>query len=254
MKYRWLLLPMTIAVIGVILQNTGILPLGTLLTPVQTAAAKVADWADRTLFSGTWEQRFEESRQELAQLREQLADYHRLQQENQWLRDFLDLKDNGSQLMFAQGEIIAVDTTDSYGGFTVNVGTMDDVEVGDPVLSAEGLIGVVAQTGLNRSQVRTLYHPDVQVSAAVSRTGDVGITQSKEGVLWLTTLPRDCTVQAEDLIVTSGWGGIYPAGLLIGTAEEIIIDPDGISLTVTVKPFFLPEDTRQVMIITEFEG
>ena len=249
-RLRWLL-PGILAA-GLLAYSVAVLPVGILLTPLQTATAAVADWLDTTFFSGHYEQRFEQSREELTALRRQETELYRLQEENRWLREFLNLRDRRPDFTFTDAAVIATDPTTPHTSFTINVGTLDGIAVGQPVLSEEGLAGVVAQVGVNRATVYTLYHPSVHIGAQLAETGDRGVTENADGTLRVGTLPRNCTARVGEPVVTSGLGGIYPAGLLIGRAGNPVPHPDGITATLTVTPYFLSEETRQVMVITAF--
>lgn len=56
------------------------------------------------------------------------------------------------------------------------------------------------------------------------------------------------------MVITSGMGGIYPAGLLIGEIEEVLPESDGMTLYGVVKPYADLSRLSQVLVITEFSG
>ncbi|MBR2338095.1 MAG: rod shape-determining protein MreC [Clostridia bacterium] len=247
----WLPVVGAVAVIGVLSAISGFRPVTVLLEPLQSGCTAAADWLDTHLFAGRWERQWEQARDELYALRTQVAELDDLQEENAFLREFLQLKETRRDLQLTAARVIAADPADPYDGFCLNVGTLDGVKAGDPVLSQDGLAGVVAQAGPNWATVRTLLHPSMTVGVRVSPTGEDGVTAA-EGELRIRTLPRGCTAAAGDLVVTSGLGGVYPAGLPVGTAGTPVPDPDGISMYAPLTLFFTPDETKRVMVITDF--
>jgi rod shape-determining protein MreC len=115
-------------------------------------------------------------RKENNALREQLTDYYEIKKENEWYEQIFGLHEEHSDYTFAYGTAIARDPDDYYGGFTIDVGTAGGVAVGDPVVTAEGLVGVVSEVGLTYSRVRTVLDPGTHAAATIARTGDTGYT------------------------------------------------------------------------------
>lgn len=226
-------------------------PVTIVLEPLQSSVSAVADWLDTTFFSGRWEKQWQQSREELLQLRAQVAETEELRQENEFLRHFLQLKETRRDMQIVMARVIAKDSADVYHGFCINVGELDGVKTGDVVLSQDGLAGTVAQVGINWATVRTLYHPSVAVGARVSRANEDGITAA-DTELRVITLPRNSIAVEGDLVVTSGLGGLYPAGLPIGRLGIPTPHPDGVSAYASLTLFFDPAETRQVLVITDF--
>ena len=142
-----------------------------------------------------------------------------------------------------------------------SAGSNADVSVNDPVVTTNGdLVGVVYEVGLTYSKVRTVLDPATKVSAQISRTADTGYTvggtvaMARERQLHLTTLERSSGVAIGDYVVTSGIGGIYPSGLLIGNVREISNASDGMTLNASITLFADIHNLKQVMVITSFDG
>ncbi len=198
---------------------------------------------------------------ENAELRQQIVDYDELKQQNDWYTEILGLHEEHSDYTFASGRVIGRDPSDAYGNFTISAGTNADVSVNDPVVTTNGdLVGVVYEVGLTYSKVRTVLDPAIKVSAQISRTADTGYTvggtvsMARERQLRLTTLERSSGVAIGDYVVTSGIGGIYPGGLLIGSVREINSASDGMTLDADVELFADIYNLKQVMVITTFDG
>jgi rod shape-determining protein MreC len=122
------------------------------------------------------------------------------------------------------------------------------------------LVGVVSEVGLTYAKVRTVLDPSTKVASQISRTGDTAYTagstidMARANVLRMNTLERSSGVAMGDYVITSGIGGVYPEGLLIGTVSEISNAPDGMTLNATVELFADVYNLKQVMVICSFDG
>ena len=67
-------------------------------------------------------------------------------------------------------------------------------------------------------------------------------------------LKRSSAVAVSDFIVTSGEGGIFPQGLIVGNIEQVTQDPHDISLYAVLTPVADIQNLRSVMVITAFDG
>ncbi len=238
---------------------------GAVVTPFQSLATSISDGVSGffggLIGSGGLQARVDELLEENAALRNQLVDYHELKQQNDRYTEILGLHEEHTDYTFAAGRVIGRDPSDAYGNFTISAGSNADIAVNDPVLTTDGdLVGVVYEVGLTYSKVRTVLDPSVMVSAQISRTGDTGYTAggtvalARQNTLRLTTLERSSGVAAGDYLITSGIGGIYPSGLLIGTVREINSASDGMTLDAHVELFAEIAELKQVMVICSFAG
>ncbi len=235
---------------------------GTLTAPVRSAATFVSN-AMNDFFkalSGGNEVMLEntELESQINDLREQLADYEQITQENEFYKKYLEIKDDNPDFKFAPATLISRDTTDPYKGFVINKGSTDGVSAHDPVITDAGLVGFVSEVGLTTSKITTILSPDLTLGALDNRTNDSGIISgsleiTRKGYTKFQNLSRSCSVAVGDYVVTSG-EGVFPKGLLVGTIENISNDKYNTSLYASVKPFVDLDNIREVMIITEFKG
>ncbi len=236
---------------------------GAILTPLQSAASAVSDGLNS--FAGMFgsstelQKQIDELQAELNDYRNKQVELDALREQNEWLKEYLNIIEQDNDYQFADARVIAIDPADKYNNFTISAGTLSGISVNDPVITPEGLVGVVYETGLNYSKVRSILDPETQVSATVSRTRNNGVTGgtlslAQEGKLKLGFLSRDGGAEAGDMVITSGMGGIYPAGLLIGEIEEVLPESDGMTLYGVVKPYADLSRLSQVLVITEFSG
>lgn len=196
-------------------------------------------------------------REENQQLKEQLVDFEKYKSENEQYRNFPDVTDESIQ--FEPASVIGRDINNRFHAFTIDKGSLVGVEVGDPVITKEGLVGKIYEVGATYSKVRTILDVTTNVGVYDSARMDTGILTGDvqlagEGQCKMTYIPRDSTAAAGDLIVTSGVAGVYPEGLIVGSILEIHPESDGTSLYAVVQPAADIRTIKNVFVITDFAG
>ena len=103
----------------------------------------------------------------------------------------------------------------------VDRGSMSGVRVDSPVLSGDGIIGRVILTSLHNSQIQLITNPDASIGVIVERTRSPGVLKgSGNSVLWLQYIGNAEQIEPGDLVISSGFDGIYPKGLPVGRVIE----------------------------------
>lgn len=233
------------------------------VVPVQKAAAWVSNGI--TDFLSVFfdaRENYEENiqlKEDISDLRKQLVDYEKIKTENERLKEITGLKEMNPDIEFQPAGVIARDPDDRFGSFTIDVGTLHGVSVRDPVVTGEGLVGYVSEVGPSYAKVTTILSPDLNVGAVEIRTKDTGnITGSVEtaakGLTQLELLPKDTQVKAGDIVVTAGTSGFFPQDIIIGTVEEVILEPSGITCTAVIQPVSEIDEIKNVFVLTDFLG
>ncbi|MDD2955714.1 MAG: rod shape-determining protein MreC [Oscillospiraceae bacterium] len=237
--------------------------LGAAVTPFQQLSSGIAGSASSFLQKFVLADQVSEEnellREEIRQLNEKLVDYEATKQQNQLYEKFLQITDDRPDFEFVPSSVIGRDPDDRFYSFTIDKGSLAGVSPRDPVIDADGLVGIVAETGLTYSRVITVLDAGLRVGAYVDRTRDVGMTSGTvelalSGQCKLGYLDRESGAAVGDTIVTSGVGGIFPKDLIIGRIREIKMENHGISLYAVVEPMADIENVKDVFIITGFEG
>lgn len=231
-------------------------------TPFRSLAATISEWSqeryDRAFRYDELETENELLRRRVAELEEAARTGEDAQRENERLRDLLGLSNQQPDLVYEEASVTARSTTNWGSNVTINKGSLKGVAVGDCVVDQYGcLVGVVSKTGPNWSLVTTVLDPESQLGGRVARTDDDVIaagdfTLMKDGLLKLSYLPEGSALLAGDQVITSGLGGNYPAGLVIGTIRTVYTEADGISRSAQVDPGADISGVRYVYVITEF--
>ena len=124
-----------------------------------------------------------------------------------------------------------------------------------PVIAPEGLVGVVDQVDPTMSHAMLWTHPDFRVSAMSPDGSAFGIAQahlrgSTGGYLIeLRGVPFRATLKPGSLIVSSGWGGVWPRGIPVGTVLQEIKTSESWARTYLLRPAVNPADVYSVMIL-----
>ncbi len=245
---------------GFVLRNL----LGFAATPMQRVSAVAANNAANTAANLTrsYDDLLAENqslRNEVNELNQKLADYYQVRQENDSFRNYLELKREHRDYQLVAGYVVGRDPNDVFCSFRVDQGSLSGVHVNDPVITEAGLVGWVSSVSSMYCNVTTILSADTNLSAQDMVSRDSGVLQSDlaladQGLVRLGLLEADNKIQVGDMIVTSGLGGRFPKGLLIGKALEVKNSTTDVSLYATVQPFVDMKDVKDVLIITDFQG
>ena len=184
----------------------------------------------------------------LAQFR--LQRYEALEAETQRLRG---LRDNtaGVSNRFIVGDIMDVDLDAFRARVLVDKGAGDGVFVGQAVLDAGGVFGQVARVEQLTSEVILISDPTHAIPVQINRNGlrTIAVGTGDSSRLKLPYLPTSADVIAGDLLVTSGLGGVFPAGYPVGTIAEVKRDPAQSLADVDVRPAASLDRSRELLFV-----
>lgn len=237
--------------------------LGAIARPFQSAANAVysffSDLSESFSESDKLRRENEELKEQLAKANYDLTDYEDIQRQLDFYEDYLKIKSENSSFEFQPAVVIGRDTSQPFGTFTLNAGTSAGVELYDPVITSEGLVGYVGEVSLTQCVVKTILNPSLNVSALDNRTVDSGnvtgdAALAESGMCKITYLPRENSVAAGDFIISSGEGGVFPKGQIIGTVTEVKSSGNDLGYYAVIKPAVDVKTVEEVMIITAFDG
>ena len=233
-----------------------------LATPFRAASAAVSDWTQERYDK---EFRYDQLAEENEELRRRVAELERdalagldAVRENERMKDLLGLAEPRPDLKYRDAEVVRGPSSNWTSDLTINRGTLGGVDVGDCVIDQYGhLIGVVTRSDLNSAIVTTLLDPTFSAGGRVARTDeDVMLegdfTLMLEGLTRLSFLPEDFSLLTGDQITTSGLGGMYPSGLVVGTIRSLLVEEDGITRYAQVEPATDISGVRYVYIVVDF--
>lgn len=175
--------------------------------------------------------------------------------ENEELRRLLSMKEAYPELELEAAEIIGRDPSNWYNTFTVDKGAIDGVALNQAVISVnKSLVGRISEVGTTWARVVTINDPGNSAGAEVVRSGEYGVIEGdssnlKDGNCILSLLSKNANIVVGDKVVTSGRGGIYPKGLIVGKVLEIRPDVQGISQYAVISPEADIDNLKTVMIV-----
>ncbi|WP_295214684.1 rod shape-determining protein MreC [Ruminococcus sp.] len=247
---------------GYTLPTTGFI--GKICNPIRSVSNRISDSVENTLDAFTrskeYQQENEELRQRVAELEYQLVDYHKTQQELTDLEGFMGVKEDHEDFVLSDPcTIIGYVENDPFHAFYIDKGSEDGLSVYDPVVTAEGLVGIISEISETYATVETICSPNLSIGAEVSGKSESGIV---EGDITLSSsyrcrmiyLEKDTTLEKGDLVITSNSVGIFPQGYPIGSVESIEPMESGLSYCAVIRPSIDLENLSNVIVVTDFAG
>lgn len=198
----------------------------------------------------------EELLRRISELEKENRELERLKKENQELRDALNFLDEMESYEPIGCTIIAKDPGNWFEVFTINRGSKDGIEINAPVITAYGLVGRISDVDLFTAKVTTIIDMDSTVAARVSRSRDIMIvrgdaTLKNRGLCRMDYISPDVDIMPGDLIETSGLGGIYPKGIIIGKVKEIIRNEGQFDSYAIISPIVDFKRLEEVIVLKE---
>ena len=234
--------------------------LGTPFRAVSTYFVDKVEAAYSYAFSyRTLQQRVDELEQQVADMAEENRTARAALEENERLRELLKLSQKRNDLTFEMASVTARGSNSWDSTLTISKGTSDGVETGMCVITETGsLVGVVSDAGGSWATVTTLIDPAISMGACVEEssencilTGD--LNAMSRGLCCLSYLEPDAVLAEGDTVLTSGLGGVYPAGIVIGTVQEEGLASSGMERYAMVQPAADLDALEQVFVIKAFD-
>lgn len=236
--------------------------LNSITEPGQIAVTETGNWFTNIFsYFGSIKALKEENellKQQNIALDKQLRDSLGYEKENYDLRQMLDLVEKDSSLDLLPVRITAKNPSNWYSTFTINKGAKDGVQKNQPVITTnKELIGQVYNVGTDWAEIVTVFDTECGVSSIVERSGDMGIVEGDvslgfKGYCRLGYMSRNTDVTTGDYIETSGLGGVYPKGILIGKVVDVTEDNVSMSKSAIVEPFVDFGKIKDVFVLTSF--
>lgn len=175
-----------------------------------------------------------------------------LERENRELRQLLG-SSYYEQFEVKSATIIGKVDTDWKLSLFINKGSNQGIKINMPVVNQSGLTGKVITTSNNFSEVRLLTDVNSSVAAMVQSSRKTGIIQGTRGSTFeMDLVTKEADIKIGDIIITSGLGGIFPKGILIGRVYDVKNLDYELYKTIKVLPVYNYENLEEVLIITNF--
>ncbi len=190
-----------------------------------------------------------ELEQQNADLSAQLAGLYQLESENTQLRSLLGFSAE-HKLATLAASITSFDADPIRRLARIDKGASDQLVIGDVVMAAGGLLGVLARVDSHTSVVMLITDPEFRATIKIAPSGAPGVAAgAASGGIGADHLPVDKSIKSGDLVLTSGLDGAFPPGLLVGRVSTINVSVDGLFKNVQIATLVDPSQAAVVLVI-----
>ncbi|MBN2853807.1 MAG: rod shape-determining protein MreC [Clostridia bacterium] len=194
---------------------------------------------------------------EINSLKEKNAEVADLEIENKRLKDALLLKDKFSAFNLIGANVLSTNPSNYKYELLIDVGTKDGVRIDDPVVASNNsLFGRVYLANLTTSTVTPITDEYSGISGWMKgeQGGHVTVRGSLElkefGLCIVENIPKDVEVAIGDIVETSGLGGIYPKGIIVGTIVEVFNEESLSKRYAYLEPMAPIKSLNEVFLLT----
>lgn len=179
-----------------------------------------------------------------------------LKQEINKMKEELNIEHVLTDYTYLNATVISRNSLYWYNTLTIDKGSHNGLEEGMVVINSTGLIGKITNVSTFSSDVKLITTNDTNNKISVSitngnnkLTGLINNYNYEDGYLKIEGISNTATVNIGDLVYTSGLGGVFPSGILIGKVENITTDVYDLSKIINVKPSANFDDINYVTIL-----
>lgn len=234
----------------------------TLVAPIKKASSSIASGTTRLFEQFTKASAYYEENQalkeEIQRLKEENVELKKYKNEYEAVAEIAGMREVNINTEYLPAMVTGRDPLDETGSFTIGKGSVDGVELGDPVITSDGLIGRVDSVSTWEAHVTTLYDPNLKVGVYCVESLDRGTTLgdmkiTADGQCLVTGIDIETQLKAGDTVITYG-SEYYPRDLTVGTVVEIHRAEGGLSNTAVIQTAVDIAKVREVIVVTSFEG
>lgn len=236
---------------------------GAVKAPVQRIVSSLSEWLEG-VYGYVYEYdelkaENERLRSELTKAKQEAKDGEAAVEENERLRELLGFAKKHSDMDLESAKIVSWTSSNWAHSFTISKGSDSGIAVGDCVITEYGvLVGQVTELGTTWAVVSTVIDINTYIGAFVSNNGSSGLVVGdfalmQDGYAKLTYLAAGTQIFTGDEVVTSGSGGAFPQGIVIGTVESVKAEAGGQIEYGLIKPGCDLNSLVQVFIVKDFE-
>lgn len=189
-----------------------------------------------------------------SELETKLRELESIKAENATLQNYMNLTQKYSSYDTIPGYVINRDVSNFSSNLIINVGSADGVQEKMTVIADKGLVGYVISVTEHTSKIQVIIDPASTVSCTITTTNENIIckgTLDNDQILRASYIPTGAELIKGDNVYTSGVGGIYKKGIIIGTIKEIITTSNITDRYAIVEPAVDFSKVDTVLVIKE---
>lgn len=179
-----------------------------------------------------------------------------LEKEIEELKEELNIDYVLTDYEYLNATVVNRNTNFWYNTLTIDKGKNNGIDYGMVVINSAGLIGKVINVTQFTSDIRLITTADTNNKISVTITnGDSKITGLINGYSYETNsiyvegVSNTQDVRVGDMVYTSGLGGVFPSGILVGKVDSITTDSFGLAKVINVKPSVSFDDINYVTVL-----
>ncbi|MGB9660980.1 MAG: rod shape-determining protein MreC [Moorellaceae bacterium] len=222
---------------------------------VSLAAGKGQSLMEMLWKLGRLEAENELLRRQVAELQGQLVQMEEYRQENQRLKQMLAYKEaNAQSWQLKPAPVIYRNPGNWFSTLTLGLGSDEGLRKDQVVITPAGVVGRIIKVTPRTAEVLLLLDREGAVGGLVQATRLPGVVEASpdyKGYLQMIHLAHDAPIEKNQVVITSGLGGIFPKGLPIGTVVEILPETGGLMKRALIAPAADFDRLEEVLVITE---
>lgn len=236
---------------------------GVLESPLKKVLSSTVNWFS-TIYGYLYD--YDTLMAENESLRSQLADAQKsardgieASEENTRLRKLLELREKHTDYVLESSKVVLWSSSNWSSSFTISKGASSGIEMGDAVITEYGaVVGQITELGENWATVSTVIDVDMSIGAFVGDAQTSAMVMGefdmmKKKTCKLTFIADASQIFPGDYVLTSGSGGAFPAGLVIGTLSAVQTEAGGQIEFGIVEPQCSYDSLVQVFVIKDFK-
>jgi rod shape-determining protein MreC len=201
----------------------------------------------------TLRQRNAELENKVASLETQIVQLQQQLSEEQAMSALIGFVKDRPENSYVGATVIGRDPVPFLRYIQIDKGSDDGLKRGMPIVTQNGLIGRVDAVTAGAARVQLITDANAAVNVRLSATQtDVMMVGSVTGELSLEMIPQDINVKPGDLVLTSGLGGSYPAGIVVGQVISVRKRETDLFQTASVQPAANLANLQAVLVISNF--
>lgn len=231
----------------------------TILKPIETGFTEIGNAVSKTgrLIGSVMyvSEENEALKKEIAALKKVNVDTQEVWAENQRLREMLNYVQSQTRFVLLPARVVGYNPSSIESSIIIDRGSNDGIKRDMTVITPQGLVGTVNEVYKNAARVQIILHPRAAVGGMVQRTSSriAGVVSGNASTPFtpnLLNLARDADIKEGDTIITSGFGGMYPKGVVIGEVISVNNAEGGLLKYAVIQPAVDFKHLEEVMVIT----
>lgn len=228
-----------------------------LIAPVQSGSSSVREYigefADNYLLLVDAKKENKSLKIKIAELQNSLFEFQEIARENVRLKELVKFSEvvKGEKIL---AQVIGWDASNEFRVLRINRGKNDGVNLKNPVVTADGLVGYIYRVTDNYADVLTILDPAHRVDVLVDKTRSYGVLEGLEANrATLKYIKKNDPIEIGDQVITAGLGSIYPKGIKVGVITHAEAQSFELNKSIDVSPSVSFDKLEEVLVITKVE-